>query len=173
LLQAQEENQKKEEIKRTEEQNEQLTKVEELLETQLGQFRKEQDNKLTETRNELQHEFKNTLENKIETISLTVANQVASKLMDAFKEYITPTQSIEGGASVLNRTKACITQDGETPTQSPQPKLLKNIEYGDNTSTHRTEQSTSAFTDINMIDKQSPNKRSPHDKSFSEREKVG
>ena len=171
MLKAQEEKNIEDATKRKAEQTDQLTKVEELLETQLGNFRKEQDNKFTETRHELKQEFKNTLENKVETISLKVANQMAATLMDAFKEYISPAPSLVGGAKTHNTDMTWITQEGGTPIKNPQrPRLLSNKQQHEATTTgQKSAQSNSVITNIDMIDENLKNKRSSHDTIFSER----
>ncbi len=71
-----------------EEQTMKQKQFEEQIEQKITHFQQDQQKIINETRNSIKAELTNTWNSKIDTISVTVANQVATQLVQVVKQYM-------------------------------------------------------------------------------------
>lgn len=137
--------------------------MEELIDKKLNSFREAQEKHVEDVKTSLTNDIHTALGTKIELISQSVANQVASQIITAFKQYIA-TPTINGGDTIeMDSPTRLLTQDTYV---SPNQKQLKRIEESGSTNFYAGDDSI--MTDyITPNDKtyNSPNENnsSPHD----------
>ena len=105
--------------------------MEEFIDRRLHSFREAQEKQVEDVKTSLTNDIQTALGNKIELISQTVANQVASQIITAFKQYIaTPNVNVRDTTEMESPTRL-LTQETYV---SPNPKQLKQLEDSANTS---------------------------------------
>ena len=134
--------------------------MEELIDKKLNSFREAQEKQVEDVKTSLTNDIHTALGTKIELISQSVANQVASQIITAFKQYIA-TPKINGGDTIeMDSPTRLLTQDTYV---SPNQKQLKRIEESGSTTFYAGDDSV--MTDYVTPDDKTYN--SPNDNNSS------
>ena len=96
----------------------------------LETFKTDQEEQLREVHNVMKTELHNTLENKVEAISVKVGNQVASQLLEVFKHYMGPGIIEAGGQQSMGLPcTPMVTQEFYSPTKQTPMKMIEEEQH--------------------------------------------
>ncbi len=144
-------------------------KVNQLMDKKFAQFKEEQRKQMETTEESLRSSIGRSFDQKMDRISVTVAQQVTSQSVELFKQYMSPTKQIETNISNRERTTPLITQDvctvpisTQSPTQAPTA--------GKHDDTHNSD-NDSMLQALHAIDIQPTIPNSPHD-NLTERNQM-
>ena len=138
------------------------------IETKIEGLKQDYTTQIARTEQSLQSKIDNTLNDKVNTISAQVGNQIAVQLMEMFKGYISPGQSIGGQKNLGTSGVPFITQD--SPTVSTPQKQISALPWTTNNSDTTDNLQKIPDTDTQNTDIEMSANCSPHD-TFLEQEK--
>ena len=146
--------------------NIQEDKIHQMMDKKLAEFKEEQKKQTEEHNAALRSEIGRSFDKKIDNISITVAQQVTSQLVELFHQYMSPKKQIESNIQHREKDTPLITQE---PFNSPPDKKLQQGINGITTQEETVSPGDTAMLQaLNAIETPSPIQRSPHDK-ISER----
>ena len=145
-----------------EETNKKQRNFEEQMEQKWNHFRQDQEKQLEETRDSITKEMNGSWKKKIDTISVTVANQVAAQLVQVFKQYMAIPDRIEGSPQTMI-AQPLLTQEAYV---APAPQITQGDTDPVSTSTQlqlSVTSDTSPLNDMEVEDTTITQQSSPHD----------
>lgn len=144
-------------------------KVNKIIEKKFAQFKDEQRTQIEQSDEALRSSIGRSIDQKMDRISVQVAQQVTSQLVELFKQYMSPTKQIETNIPTRERTTPLITQEACTvpmPSKSP-IKASSDQNQAETTTTGNN----SMIQALSAIDIQSTTPSSSHD-NLSERNQM-
>ena len=145
--------------------NIQEDKLHQMMDKKLAEFKEEHTKRTEEHNAALRSEIGRSFDRKMDKISITVAQQVTSQLVELFHQYMSPKKQIESNRQNRDKDTPLITQES---FNSPPEKQLQQVTNGITQGETSSPGDTSMFQALNAIETTSPIQRSPHD-NFSER----
>ena len=143
------------------EQENKQKQIEEMIDTKLQEFTIDQTRLVKETHAAFHKETDRLVGDKINTISVTVGNQVAAQLIQVFKQYLPHTERIDSRPAEIVHNPM-ITQEAnhsqmtQRPLETPQSTIKKSYEHSD------------MLQELQAIEKKVALKSSPHDKTLEQ-----
>ena len=163
--------QKQETKRNKDKEGDQQKTKQELLDTidrKIHQSNTEQQNTIQETRSILQKEVQQTIDKKMDNMSITVANYVTTQLIEVFKQYMGTTNTLEGRTYTQGGVKPLITQESNMP-------ILGGTQQGTADQTYQREDNAKAYSSnaamrqqLDEIGIQTDFKSSLHDKTIEQ-----
>ena len=145
-------------------------KVTQLIENKFTKFTEQNQRQLQETETILRDEIKYNLDEKIQKISVRVGQQVASQIMEVFKQYMSPIQQLESTLPNQPRDPPRITQDS-TPPITPQSVPFFGRSFLNN-SESRKDDTCQMLKALNEIEPTTPKPCSPHDAILEQKQSL-
>ena len=141
--------------------NKQEDKLNQMMDRKLADFREENRQHMEEHDAALRKEIGRSFDNQMDRISITVANQVTSQLVELFQQYMLPKKQIESSGQTREKQTPLITQESFTTTPE---KKLQDSTFDNHKEKLFTPGDSSMLQAINAIDTTPTPPRSPHDK---------
>lgn len=110
------------------------------------------------------------MDEKIQKISVRVGQQVASQIMEVFKQYMSPIQQLESTLPNQPRDPPRITQDS-TPPITPQSVPFFGRSFLNN-SESRKDDTCQMLKALNEIEPTTPKPCSPHDAILEQKQSL-
>ena len=125
-------------------------------------IQKEQDIKLREMETKIKLDVGEAIEQKADSISVTVGNYVTAQLMGLFQQYLIPKETKETHVIRAKQATPMITQEGQVTPIKP-GNLLTDAHMEDYPPSKGTD-TTEMLQALNEIDPTTNRPCSPHDK---------
>ena len=136
--------------------------IEEIINTKMVAIQKEQDIKLREMETKIKLDVGEAIEQKADSISVTVGNYVTAQLMGLFQQYLIPKETKETHVIRAKQATPMITQEGQVTPIKP-GNLLTDAHMEDYPPSKGTD-TTEMLQALNEIDPTTNRPCSPHDK---------
>lgn len=143
------------------EQEHKQKKIEEMIDSKLQAFSIDQTRLVKDTYAALNKETDRLVSNKINTISVTVANQVAAQIIHVFKQYMPRTEGLASSAAEAGMNPM-ITQD--STNSQPTPKLPNS----DRSTKKMSYEHSDMLQELHAIEQNVAPKSSPHDTTLEQ-----